>query len=297
MALISAGITVFEPDIDRLKSNIEATLNQVEKLYIIDNGSKNTTQLKNFYRNNDRVILIENEQNLGIAKALNQMCNAAVCDNFEWILTLDQDSLPEPDLIANYLPLLNQADVAILTPKFIDDNEPPIISSNNEPETEIVHRCNTSASLVRLGVFEKSGGFDEEMFIDCVDFDFCTTVEKLGYKILRVNKAVLHHRLGVAKEVRFFMPIGKLLGIKKLQKPFFTYNHSPLRTYYYARNIKYYAFKHRDFIDLKLERRVYIKWLVLKLFFEKDKFKKLSAIIKGRRDANKMIEKLKHKQK
>lgn len=293
MALIAAGITVFEPEIERLKNNIETTLEQVDKLYIVDNGSHNTTDLKNHYRDNKKIALIENEQNLGISRALNQMCQAAVGDGFDWILTLDQDSLPEPDLITNYLPYLNEKDVAILTPKFMDDNEPQIISSNNEPETEIVHRCNTSASLVKLSVYAESDGFDEEMFIDCVDFDFCTAVEKLGYKILRVNKAILHHRLGVAKEIRFFIPIGKFFAVKKLQKPFFTYNHSPLRTYYYARNIKYYCYKHKDFIDLKVERRVYIKWLVLKLFFEKDKFKKLCAIIKGRRDANKMIKKLK----
>lgn len=293
MASISAGITVFEPEIDRLKDNIEATLNQVERLYIVDNGSKNTLDLKNFYRNNDKVTLIENAQNEGISKALNQMCIAAQNDGFDWILTLDQDSLPESDLIKNYLPYLDDKKVGILTPKFIDDNEPENILSVNEPETEIVHRCNTSASLVRLSVYNETDGFDEDMFIDCVDFDFCTQVEKLGYKILRVNKAVLHHRLGVAKEVKFFIPLGRILRIKKLQKPFFTYNHSPLRTYYYARNIKYYTFKHRDFIDLKVERRVYIKWLVLKLFFEENKFKKLSAIIKGRKDANKMIRKLK----
>ena len=295
MALISAGITVFEPDLDRLKNNIEATLNQVEKLYIVDNGSHNTLDLKNFYRDNEKVTLIENAKNEGISKALNQMCLAAKDDGFDWILTLDQDSLPEPDLVENYLPYLDDEKVGMLTPKFLDDNEPENILSANEPETEIVHRCNTSASLVRMSAYLESDGFDEDMFIDCVDFDFCTQIEKLGYKILRVNKALLHHRLGVAQEVRFFVPIGRIFGFKKLQKPFFTYNHSPLRTYYYARNIKYYTFKHRDFIDRKVERRVYIKWLVLKLFFEKEKFKKLSAIIKGRRDANKMIKKLKEK--
>lgn len=295
MALISAGITVFEPDLDRLKNNIEATLNQVEKLYIVDNGSHNTLDLKNFYRDNEKVTLIENAKNEGISKALNQMCLAAKDDGFDWILTLDQDSLPEPDLVENYLPYLDDEKVGMLTPKFLDDNEPENILSANEPETEIVHRCNTSASLVRMSAYLESDGFDEDMFIDCVDFDFCAQIEKLGYKILRVNKAILHHRLGVAQEVKFFIPIGRVLGIKKLQKPFFTYNHSPLRTYYYARNIKYYTFKHRDFIDRKVERRVYIKWLVLKLFFEKEKFKKLSAIIKGRRDANKMIKKLKTK--
>ena len=111
MALIAAGITVFEPEIERLKNNIETTLEQVDKLYIVDNGSHNTTDLKNYYRDNKKIALIENEQNLGISRALNQMCQAAVGDGFDWILTLDQDSLPEPDLITNYLPYLNEKDV------------------------------------------------------------------------------------------------------------------------------------------------------------------------------------------
>ncbi len=292
MCGIAAGITVFEPELTRLKENIEATLLQVERLYIVDNGSKNTADLKNSYRTNPNVTVIDNSENLGIAKALNQMCDAALNDGFEWIMTLDQDSLPEPDLVEKYKPYCENSEIALLTPKFLDDNEPVTVLSAKEPDAEQVRRCNTSASLVRLSAYKEVGGFDEDMFIDCVDFDFCTTLEEHGYKILRVNGAVLHHRLGVAKEVRFFIPIGKLLRISKLQKPFFTYNHSPLRTYYYARNIKYYSYKHRDFIDRKTERRVYIKWLVLKLGFESNRWAKLRSIIKGRRDADKMIKKI-----
>lgn len=294
MCKIAAGITVFEPELTRLKENIEATLLQVERLYLVDNASQNTADLKGFYRANPKVTVIDNDKNLGVAAALNQMCSTALSDGFDWIMTIDQDSLPEPDLIEKYEPYLKNAEVALLTPKFIDDNEPLTVLSASEPAVEQVHRCNTSASLVRLSAYERVGGFDEAMFIDCVDFDFCTTLEEHGYKILRVNGAVLHHRLGVAKEVRFFIPIGKLFGISKLQKPFFTYNHSPLRSYYYARNIKYYTYKHRSFIDKKTERRVYIKWLILKLGFESDRWAKLCSIIKGRRDARKMIKALKN---
>lgn len=288
---IAAGITVYEPDIERLKENISSTLSQAEHLYLVDNASKDISEIKLLYSKHEKVTIIENSENSGIATALNQMCDAAFSDGFDFIMTLDQDSLPESDIIEKYTPFLGNIEIALLTPKFVDDNEPDIISSTSEKETEFIERCNTSASLVRLSVFKEVGGFDTRMFIDCVDFDYCTVLLENGYKILRVNTAILHHRLGEAKEVRFFMPIGKLLGIKKLQKPFFTYNHSPLRTYYYARNIRFYAYKHKDFIDLKVEKRVYIKWLVLKLGFEKQKFKKLKAIIKGKKDAKEMIKK------
>lgn len=286
---IAAGITLFNPEIERLKENITATLCQVEHLYLVDNNSNNTAGIKVDYSLDERVTVISNDENSGVAAALNQMCNAAAADGYRWILTLDQDSLPETDIIEKYLPFTENEEVALITPKFDDDNEPDMISSAKEEPFTFIERCNTSASLVRLSVFAKVGGFDEKMFIDCVDFDYCTTLLENGYKILRVNDAVLHHRLGEASEVKFFIPIGRLFGIKKLQKSFFTYNHSPLRTYYYARNIRYYAYKHKDFIDLKTEKRVYIKWLVLKLGFERQKFQKLKAILKGKKDAKKMI--------
>lgn len=286
---IAAGITLFNPETERLRENIKATISQVGHLYIIDNDSNNTAGIKVEYSTDDRVTIISNDRNKGVAAALNQMCNAAIEDGFEWIMTLDQDSLPEGDIIEKYLPYIEKNEVALITPKFSDDNEPDMIFSEKDEPFSFIERCNTSASLVRLSVFKAVGGFDERMFIDCVDFDYCTTLIENGYKILRVNNAVLHHRLGEASEVRFFIPIGRVFGIKKLQKSFFTYNHPPLRTYYYARNIRFYAYKHKDSIDLKTEKRVYIKWLVLKLGFEKQKFAKLRAILKGKKDAKKMI--------
>ncbi len=291
MPKIVAGITVFNPEEDRLIDNINATLLQVDKLYIVDNASNNTEAIKQKLSENEKIVLIENKENLGVATALNQMCERAISDGADFILTLDQDSLPEPDIIEKYSEYLSDEEIGLYTPTFADDNEAQIISSESEPRFTYVERCNTSASLVRLSAYKKVGGFDDIMFIDCVDFDFCTLLLENGYKILRVNGAVLHHRLGEAKEVRFFMPIGRILGIKKLNKPFYTYNHSPLRTYYYARNIRYYVAKHKDFIDIKTEKRVYLKWFVLKIFFEKQKIAKLKAIRKGKKDAKIMIKK------
>ncbi len=286
---VAAGITLFEPDLDRLKENITAILPQVDRLYIIDNASTNTENIKALYFDNVKVVIKENDRNLGIAAALNQMCNMAIKDEFQWIVTLDQDSLAEGNLVEKYLKYTEMEDVALITPRFNDDNEPDIILSESTEEYTFVNRCNASASFVRLSAFKEVGGFDEKMFIDCVDFDYCTTLLEHGYRILRVNGAEIRHRIGCATEIRFFIPFGKFFGIKKLQKPFYTYNHSPLRTYYYARNIRYYAYKHRGFIDEKTEKRVYFQWVVLKVGFEKEKLKKLSAIRKAKKDAKIMI--------
>ncbi len=297
MLQFAAGITVYEPDIERLNENTTAVLSQTERVYIVDNASSNSGAFKAKFRDNEQVVIIENEKNEGVAKALNQMCEMALSDGFKWILLLDQDSVPETDIIKKFSRYTDKADVAIITPRYIDDNEPEVLNSESLPEFEFVSRCDTSASLVNLEIYKQLGGFDEDMFIDYVDFDYCTTAEKNGYLILRDNEAILHHRLGHAEEITFFMPIGRIFGIKKLQKVMFTYNHSPLRTYYYVRNAKYYRYKHADAIDIKKEKKTVFRWMALKLMFEKEKFQKLKAAIKGSRDADKMIEKLKNTEK
>lgn len=289
----SAGITLFNPEIDYLKQNLDSVCPQVQTVFLVDNGSENIAETEELLKNYENVYLIKNSENSGVAKALNQLCSIAQNRGFKWVLLLDQDSYLESDVVEKYCRYTEIEKVAVITADFLDENEPVILNSDARPPYETVNRAITSASFTRLDVWKEVGGFDEEMFIDCVDFDYCTTIIENGYVILRDNEALVHHRLGHSKEVKFFMLFGRIFNIKKLKKPFYTYNHSPLRTYYYARNLKYYVYKHKESINRFREWVGFVKWVVLKLGFENDKFKKLCAIIKGRIDAKKMIKNIK----
>ncbi len=288
---ICAGIVLYEPESQRLKENVEAIISQVDKVFLIDNGSKNIDEIKKLFDFENKITFILNEENEGIAKALNQLCNTALKEDFDYIVTLDQDSVAGENMVEEMHHYI-QEDIGVIAPRVMDDYEEQI--NEDLPLIEEIERPVTSGCITSLKVWEELGGFDEKMFIDCVDFDFDTRVLKAQKRIIRVNRAVLHHRLGKAKEVKFFVFFGKLLGIEKLKKPFYTYNHSVIRTYYYARNIKYYIFKHKDFLDLKTERRTYLKWFILKVFFEKQKLKKLFAIIKGNAHSKKLIREYKN---
>ena len=285
---VCAGIVLFQPDIERLKENINAIINYVEHIYMVDNCSENIEEIRKCFAEEAKISFILNETNKGIAKALNQLCETAKENGFDYIVTLDQDSVAGVNMVDEMLPFVTE-NTAIIAP-FVKDDFEADEQKGNDCVFEEITRCNTSGCLTNLKVWEEIGGFDERMFIDCVDFDYCTRALKMDKKVLRVNRAILHHRLGKAKEVRFFVFFGKFFGIEKLKKPFYTYNHSPLRTYYYARNILYYIHKHKDFIDMKQERRTYIRWFVLKVFFEEQKLKKLWAIIKGTAHSKKLIE-------
>lgn len=121
------------------------------------------------------------------------------------------------------------------------------------------------------------GGFDEQMFIDYVDYDYCRTVQEHGLKILQLNRYYIKHQIGHSQTVRF------------LGKPQVIHNHSPFRKYYFCRNRVYYARKHH--MSLWKDKgfyKGYLRILILTLLYEDDKWNKLRAMLKGFADGFKM---------
>ena len=74
--VFAAGIVSYNPDIKRFKENIDSILSQVDKLIIIENGSKDSEEIIKIIKSYDenRIKLVVNSKNMGIAKALNQIC-------------------------------------------------------------------------------------------------------------------------------------------------------------------------------------------------------------------------------
>ena len=91
---ILAAIVAFNPDPERLIENISAIRNQVDKVLIFNNGNP---ELLTFVK--DIQIIDRNGSNIGIASALNVLCQQAEEAGFEWILMLDQDSVVPPNLV------------------------------------------------------------------------------------------------------------------------------------------------------------------------------------------------------
>jgi rhamnosyltransferase len=128
----------------------------------------------------------------------------------------------------------------------------------------------TSGSIMPLSVFEKLGFFQEELFIEGVDWEMCWRAKTQNLKILLVNHVYLNHVVGDRKEFNF-------LG-KKLH----TYNYSPIRNYYSIRNYicLYKKYKDHKFILHFFYNNVFKRALAI-LFLESDKRKKLYALLLG----------------
>ena len=66
---ILAGITLFNPDLVRLKENLRAIAPQVDAVICFDNGSRNSAEVREMIRSEEKAVLILAE---GLARVDNR---------------------------------------------------------------------------------------------------------------------------------------------------------------------------------------------------------------------------------
>lgn len=274
--MTAAVIVIYNPNIELLKKNICSIVNQVDKIIICDNG--HSSDIENPFKkivNHHNIEVIDDGGNKGIAYALNRAVEYCITNKIEWLLTLDQDSVCPDNIINEYEKYSNGKGIAILTCA-INYNGKELDADRFEDVTE-VKECITSASYVNIEICHELGGFDEQMFIDKVDFEYCFRVKKAGYKILRVNNAILNHQLGD-------------LEIKKVgNKIIHVGGHNSFRKYYIAQNTVYCYRKHADYCNFFNCSIQLIKLISKTLLYENNKIDKLKNIIKGIKSGKKMV--------
>lgn len=267
-----AGVVTFQPDIIRLEQNLESVTQQVAQVYIIDNHSENIRSIHRLAATYRNVIIIENNDNYGIAKALNQMSKQALCDGFSWILTLDQDSVIPDNLIETITPYIKDYSIGIICPAVYYEGWNKTLKGNNE--AEYIKACMTSASLTRLEAWNRVGGYREDYFIDFVDNEFCMKLELNGYRILRVNGCIMKHQLGIMREFRIFGKSRIRLSV-----------HSPQRFYYMVRNNRVFISDYRKQINGLKEICKLWYIIVIGIFTSNQRIKTLKYVYRGYKDA------------
>lgn len=236
---IAVGIVVFNPDNEeRINKSLQSILNQVEKVYIFDNS----TQQHNVVFPAGVTFLSEHE-NKGIAYALNRIMEKACLDGYEWLVTMDQDSILPSNIIKAYTQHMDDESIGIICPQVIDSRR-SYMETIKEPKQEFVDFCITSASCTRISAWDTIGKFDEWLFIDLVDNDFCKRMIVSGYKILRLNELVLDQEFGKIipksqKVQNFWNTVAKKLHNDNFGKLGYSKYVSPMRVYYTCRNVIY----------------------------------------------------------
>lgn len=268
---------------EELSKCFYSILNQVNKIVIVDNGSdKKTIEYLNKLDKKYDIEVIYNLENLGIATALNQGIKYAKSQEYEWILTMDNDSEATKNMVDVMLKTyatVKDKDIVSIFPKYIEKGinaNTENIVSEYDGEYSIIGSEITSGNLIKLAVFDEIGLFDEKLFIDRVDHEICFRLTKYKKKMIKVEGAKLLHQLGRTVE--------KKIVFKKIEAT----NHSPVRRYYITRNRMYLWDKYSDIEnEIKLDKKNFRREIVKILMLEKEKTLKMKMIWKGYRDYKK----------
>jgi rhamnosyltransferase len=208
-------------------------LGELYDLIIVDN-----TPSPLEYGFDDSITLISLKDNLGIAKALNIGIQHAIEQGYVFCLLLDQDSVPETSLISGLLSFLDEyadlENVALVAPSYYDKakqvNAPFIqtgkylmktVEATGNKAIQAAYAI-SSGSVLNLACYNDIGEMKEELFIDFVDIEWCLRARDKGYSVLGLPWLQMEHEIGDET-------------VKFLGKEFM--NHSPIRHYYYFRNI------------------------------------------------------------
>lgn len=219
-------VVIYKPDSDFLK-NINTYLCWLDKLLVVDN-SPCEKYAAMFEDCDEKIKYIACHSNIGIASAYNLGAKYALDNAADWLLTMDQDSGFSENAFSELVNLIKSRggvdEVGIISPCHSQNSSRNIIL---EPTVVM-----SSGNLVNLKALSDVGGFEDKLFIDAVDYDFCLKLRTAGYKIIECGYASLNHKLG---EKRVKVIFGKSLNF---------HVHTPLRRYYMTRNALFYWKKH-----------------------------------------------------
>ena len=87
---VAGIVTLYNPD-NEVKKNIESYLSDLDKLYIIDNTPNKDN--KQVIPSSNKIVYLPQDDNVGVATALNIGAKKAINDKYNWLLTMDQDSI------------------------------------------------------------------------------------------------------------------------------------------------------------------------------------------------------------
>lgn len=265
---LAGMVTVYHPDNDVI-DHIKTYLPELDVLYVLDNTEIPDKNFEIKIKALDNVQYIAFNQNTGISFALNYALKEASLQKYLFLLTMDQDSYFYEGMMRQYKKDIEEYEKSY--PNYIGVYA---VHYTGCPEIhcldEEIHQLKyaiTSGSIISIPIAMNIGGFDNELFIDEVDNDFCIRIRKNGNKIIEFPHVLMKHSLG------------NVTTYSIASRNFTTTNHNEIRRYYIARNkvhllLKYPEIRKKYIIDI-------VKLIMKILLAESNKINKLRYILRG----------------
>lgn len=289
---VVAIIVAYQPNLAHLKKLIQTVSKQVGAVMIIDNSPSPCDALSEL-SSKDIVSYIGLSENMGIAHAQNIGIEFAIKKRADFILLLDQDSMPAQRMTQNLLLGIAQSqkslsNIIAASPRYYDPRtkfESLFMVSKFKipfryrPETKMLPSnivfasfLISSGTLIDLPKLIELRGMRSDYFIDHVDTEWCLRALAKGYQLLGIHDAKMIHSLGDnAKKFWFF-------GMRNISE------HTPLRDYYMFRNTLLML---KD-VGMSLTWRIFLlfrlaEFFVFFLIFSKERALRFQLMILGLR--------------
>lgn len=276
MSDILTSIIVYQPDNKELCRLIRLYLDYSNVLLYFNSK----VELKEeFDQSRYGLSRIGSGENIGIAAASNACARYAVSKGYKNIMFLDQDTFVDASYLSAAIDTLREGAFAVFPnrlnisegesfkPKFIIKQNKKLsvirASDSHRTRVEIEHEI-ASGMVVNVQDFLSTGGFDEDLFIDWVDTEWCWRQRLAGRTLIGLSDHYTRHKLGDSSK--------SILGINFTQRSsirdFFNIRNGIILARRFPRPYSDYAFK------------VVLKYFILVLFasFSLDKIR---ACLKG----------------
>lgn len=260
---ILAIIVTYYPDKGKLINNINSFKDNVDKILIWENTPKNESDLYR-YIEDDKIEYCGPRENVGIPKALNYAWYYANKNSYDYVLTMDQDSLwVDFNQYLNSTIRSKQVNNVIWGPNPEQDNH----------KRGIVERSFiiTSGMIASTNILNLIGGWPETFKVDCVDIDFCYNAKLYGIQFLQVQSSHIEQNYGVPQKSLSL----SYLNLRSMPV------YSPARLYAMSRNGIILKKKYNNFPIISYLYRAVLDSSKRILLHEDNKKEKIRSIFKG----------------
>ena len=277
MKKIHSILVAYNPDTEELNQAVEKLKKQTD-IVVVCNNSDYDVKFED-----EQVKVFNFGENLGIAKAQSIGMKWAFENGADFVLQMDQDSVPNDDLVEKLLECYDKLTskgykVGLVGPQDYDKDTKELNKARLKKGTFIedtnyvsLEQTLSSGSLIPKYVYEVVGDMDDDLFIDAVDSEYCWRIRKKGFLVIKNNDALLAHKLGNGEK--------KIFGFLNVGVP------NPIRHYYQTRNTL--LLLRRDYVPTYWKCSGIIKILfklVVYPFTLNQGFERFKYIIKGIKD-------------
>ena len=264
--MIGAIVVLYNPDFDVTSKALESLMRQVDRVCVVDNSlSEHSEELKKYIN----IEYISLEKNVGIAAAQNIAITYFIRQKYDFVVFSDQDSIAPIGVVDKlynaYMTLqshgykvgvvgtraINRQTGKPYSPKSKEFASISGCSIGYDSDLTEVYSVISSISLISTISFVELGGFDESLFIDGVDHEWCWRAwHHAQLRSFIVEDALISHQLGEGD---------KKFASKEIAIA------SPFRVYYQFRN--YLWLCRRDYVPSFWKKKHLLKYMVKFLYF------------------------------